>query len=339
MPWGETDGRKVQLFTLVNQKGDSVSITSYGGTLVSWTSADRSGVRSSILAGPSTLEQFLSRPPYFGAIIGRYGNRIGGASFTLDGKKYTLPANDGPNTLHGGIKGFDKMVWDAAIPDSTRPSVTFSMVSADGDQGFPGNLKVSVRYTLTDENEIRINYEAVTDKATPVNLTNHAYFNLTGDVKNLVLDHSLTINADSYTPVSATLIPTGVIAPVEGTPFDFRAAHKIGERIEQVKGGYDHNWVLNSKGGKLVKVAELTDAASGRKLEVMTTEPGIQFYSGNFLDGKFKTAAGSLITKHSALCLETQHFPDSPNKPGFPNTILQPGQTYQSETVYRLSVQ
>ncbi|RYY53752.1 MAG: galactose mutarotase [Chitinophagaceae bacterium] len=336
--WGTADEQPVKLFTLSNSKGDTVTITNYGATLVSWSSADRNGNHSSVLAGPAALDGFLQKPPYFGAIIGRYGNRIGKAGFTLGGTKYTLPANDGPNTLHGGVKGFDKVVWTAEVPDSNHAEIRFSYMSPDGDQGFPGKLSVIVIYTLTNDNEVKIRYEATTDKPTPVNLTNHAYFNLSGNADNLILTHQLMVDAERYTPVDAQLIPTGQLAPVQSTPFDFRKAETIGARIAQVNGGYDHNWVLNKWDGKLRKIAELTDSISGRLLEVSTTEPGIQFYSGNFLDGKFITADGKAINKHSALCLETQHFPDSPNKPAFPSTILEPGQTYRSETVYRLSV-
>jgi aldose 1-epimerase len=271
-------------------------------------------------------------------LIGRYGNRIGNARFTLDGQTYTLAANDGKNHLHGGNKGYDKVVWDAAFSDSI-PAVTLSYLSKDGEEGYPGNLKIAVTYTLTDDNELLIDYNAETDKATPVNLTNHCYFNLTGDVKNTILDHSLQIDADNYTPVDATLIPTGEIKSVKGTPFDFTKAEKIGARIGQVPGGYDHNYVLNRKDSSLQLVATLSDSISGRKMEVYTVEPGLQFYSGNFLDGTFKTPDGTPINKHTALCLETQHYPDSPNKPNFPSTIIKPDQKYHTVTKYKVSVE
>lgn len=336
--WGQVDGKAVNLYTLTNKNGVQVKITNYGGTVTSWIVPDKNGKQSSIVIGFDSLQGYLQKPPYFGALIGRYGNRIGNAKFTLDGKNFTLAANDGKNHLHGGNKGFDKVVWDATFSDSI-PALTLNYLSKDGEEGYPGNLKVSVTYTLTDDNELTIDYNAETDKATPVNLTNHCYFNLTGDVKNTILDHTLQIDADNYTPVDATLIPTGEIKPVKGTPFDFTQPTKIGARIDQVPGGYDHNFVLNKKDSSLHLVATLADSTSGRKMEVYTVEPGLQFYSGNFLDGTFKLADGTPINKHTALCLETQHFPDSPNKPKFPSTILQPGQKYHTVTKYKVSVE
>lgn len=336
--WGSTDGKDVALYTLTNSKGTEVKITNYGGIVTSWTVPDKAGNRSSIVVGFDSLSGYLAKPPYFGALIGRYGNRIAKGKFTLNGTTYTLATNNGANHLHGGNKGFDKVVWDASIPDSSKPSLQLTYVSKDGEEGYPGNLTVTVHYTLTDDDELKIEYDATTDKATPVNLTNHSYFNLTGTTANTILDHTLQIDADNYTPVDTTLIPTGEIKPVKGTPFDFTKAEKIGARIDSVKGGYDHNFVLNKKGTSLEKVATLEEAASGRKLEVWTTEPGLQFYSGNFLDGQFTDASGKPIILHSALCLETQHFPDSPNEPKFPSTILQPGQKYHTETVYKVSV-
>jgi aldose 1-epimerase len=288
--------------------------------------------------GFDSLNQYLQKPPYFGALIGRYGNRIANAKFTLDGTTYHLAANDGKNTLHGGLKGFDKVVWDATIPNDSVPSLTLKYLSKDGEEGFPGNLNVTVNYTLTNDNELKIEYNAVTDKPTPVNLTNHTYFNLSGDVNNTILDESLMIDADKYTPVDSTLIPTGKITAVKGTPYDFTSSKKIGQDIGQVKGGYDFNWVLNRKDSSLQKVAVLTDSISGRSLEVYTTQPGLQFYTGNFLDGKFINRDGKPIKQHAALCLETQHFPDSPNEPGFPSTILRPGEKYHSVTVYKVVV-
>ncbi|THU36075.1 galactose mutarotase [Niastella caeni] len=336
--WGETDGKKVQLFTLTNKNGVTVGITNYGGIVTSWVTPDKNGNKSSVVVGMDSLSEYLKKPPYFGAIIGRYGNRIGDAKFTLDGKPYTLAANNGKNNLHGGNKGFDKVVWDATPSADSTPALTLSYLSKDGEEGFPGNLKVTVVYTLTDDNELNIDYTAETDKATPVNLTNHSYFNLTGSTENTILNHSLMINADHYTPVDTGLIPTGEIKAVKGTPFDFTKAEIIGSRIDAVPGGYDHNFVLNRKDSSMQLVAVLSDSVSGRKLEVFTTEPGIQFYSGNFLNGAF-VSGGKPVNLRTALCLETQHFPDSPNKPKFPSTILQPGQKYHTVTTYKISVQ
>ncbi|MEP7320168.1 MAG: aldose epimerase family protein [Panacibacter sp.] len=336
--WGEFDSSKVYLYTLSNNKGTEVKITNYGGIVTSFVTADKNGNKSSIVVGFDSLGGYLAKPPYFGALIGRYGNRIGDAKFTLDGTTYTLAANNGKNHLHGGLKGFDKVVWDATVMNDTVPSLTLSYLSKDGEEGYPGNLKVTVVYTLTDDNELKIEYNAETDKATPVNLTNHSYFNLTGDVNNTILNHTLMIDADNYTPVDTTLIPTGEIKSVKGTPFDFTAAKAIGKEIDAVQGGYDHNWVLNSKGGSLQKVAVLSDSVSGRSVEVYTTESGLQFYTGNFLDGTFINRDGKHINLHTAMCMETQHFPDSPNKPDFPSTILKPGEKYHSETVYKVVV-
>lgn len=336
--WGETDGKKVFLYTLTNKNGMQVKISNYGGTVTSWMATDKSGKKSSIVLGFDSLSGYLAKPPYFGALIGRYGNRIGKGMFKIDTATYKLATNNGENHLHGGNKGFDKVVWDATPAADSSASLTLNYLSKDGEEGYPGNLKVTVVYTLTDNDELQIEYNAETDKATPVNLTNHSYFNLTGDVSNTILDHSLQINADKYTPVDKGLIPTGELKDVKGTPFDFLQPHKIGERIASVEGGYDHNFVLNKKGTDLELAATLTDSVSGRKLEVYTMEPGLQFYSGNFLDGTFKTSDGKPITVHSALCLETQHFPDSPNKPDFPSTIVKPGEKYHTVTKYKLSV-
>ncbi len=336
--WGSVDSNKVYLFTLTNKKGTQVKITNYGGIVTSFIAEDKSGNKSSIVVGFDSLGSYLRKPPYFGALIGRYGNRIGDATFVLDGEKYTLAANNGKNSLHGGLKGFDKVVWDSGVINDSIPSLSLNYNSKDGEEGFPGNLKVNVQYTLTDDNELKIEYNAETDKATPVNLTNHSYFNLTGDVSNTILNQTLTIDADNYTPVDSTLIPTGEIKPVKGTPFDFTKPKRIGKDIDQVKGGYDHNWVLNSHEGSLQKVAILADSASGRTLEVYTTEPGLQFYTGNFLDGQFLNHDGKPVKQHTALCLETQHFPDSPNKSNFPSTILRPGEKYHTVTAYKLSI-
>jgi aldose 1-epimerase len=336
--WGELDSKKVYLFTLTNTKGTEVKITNYGGIVTSFLTADKAGSKSNIVIGFDSLNNYLQMPGYFGALIGRYGNRIGNAKFMLDGKEYKLAANNGKNTLHGGLKGFDKVVWDATVKNDSLPSLTLNYVSKDGEEGYPGNLKVTVHYTLTKDNELKIVYDAETDKATPVNLTNHSYFNLSGDVSNTILNHIIMIDADNFTPVDSTLIPTGEIKEVQGTAFDFTTLKAIGKDMNSVKGGYDHNWVLNKLDTSLRKVAVVSDSASGRSLEVYTTEPGLQFYTGNFLDGKFTNRDGKAINQHTALCLETQHFPDSPNKPGFPSTILKPGEKYHSVTVYKVVV-
>ena len=336
--WGTVDGKNVYLYTLVNDNGDTVTITNYGGTVTSFVTPDKNGKFSSVIIGFDSLAPYLQHPPYFGALIGRYGNRIGNAKFTLDGTVYHLAANDGKNTLHGGIKGFDKVVWDASIPNDTVPSLILKYLSKDGEEGFPGNLNVTVQYILTNDGGLKIEYNAETDKATPVNLTNHSYFNLSGDVSNSILDETLMIRADNYTPVDSTLIPTGEIKSVKGTPFDFTTPKKIGKDFAEVKGGYDHNFVLNRKDSTIEKVASLSDSISGRTMDVYTTQPGLQFYTGNFLDGTFKNRGNQPLTIHSALALETQHFPDSPNKLNFPTTILKPGEIYHQVTIYRVSV-
>ena len=342
--WGEFDGKKVSLFTLTNKNGTEVKITNYGATVTSWVTADKGGNKSNVVLGFDSLSGYLQKPsvPYFGAVVGRYGNRIGKAQFSIDGNTYKLAANNGANNLHGGNKGFDKVVWDATPSADNTQSVTLNYLSKDGEEGFPGNLKTTVKYTLTDDNELLIQYDAETDKATPVNLTNHSYFNLTGDVSNTILDHTVWIDADRFTPVDAGLIPTGELKSVKGTPFDFTTPHKIGERIKSVPGGapggYDHNWVLNNQANSLKLVAWATDSLSGRKLEVFTTEPGLQFYTGNFLNGSIKNRDGKSIPKNAAFCMETQHYPDSPNKPEFPSTILKPGDKYHTETKYKISV-
>jgi aldose 1-epimerase len=339
IPWGKTpDGDSVELYTLSNVKGAEARITNYGGIVVSLKVPDRSGTMSDVVAGFDNLEGYLKPPPYFGAIIGRYGNRIGGARFSLNGMEYTLAKNDGANHLHGGIRGFDKRVWRAK-PVSPQ-SLELTYLSKDGEEGYPGNLSVTVVYTLTDANELKIEYSASTDKDTVVNLTNHSYFNLAGDGD--ILGHQLIINADRFTPVDRGLIPTGELKSVAGTPFDFRVAKAIGERIEQKDEqlsfgrGYDHNWVLNRTGTGLESAAKVTDPKSGRVLEIFTTEPGLQFYTGNFLDGSLQ-GKGRVYTRRSAFCMETQHFPNSPNEPSFPSTILKPGGTYKTTTVFRFS--
>jgi aldose 1-epimerase len=344
-PFGSLpDGTGLELFTLRNASGMEVSVTNYGGIITALQVPDRNGKLGDITLGYDSIEGYLKSSPYFGAIIGRYGNRIGKAQFKLDGKTYKLPANDGPNTLHGGLKGFDKVVWQAEPFERTgERGIVFSYVSPDGEEGFPGTLTTRVTYTLTDKNELAFDYHATTDKTTVVNLTQHAYFNLAGDGAGDVLGHELTIPADRFTPVDATLIPTGEQASVEGTPFDFRTQTAIGARIgsddEQVKRGkgYDHNFVLNRSGDGLVLAARVEEPKSGRVMEVHTTEPGVQFYSGNFLDGSITGKGGHVYNLRNGFCLETQHFPDSPNKPKFPSTTLQPGQEYKSRTVYTFS--
>ncbi|MFT3680234.1 MAG: aldose epimerase family protein [Ferruginibacter sp.] len=335
--WGEADGKKVYLYTLTNKNGEQVKISNYGGTVTAWTSADKHGNKSSIVLGFDSLSGYLAKPPFFGAVIGRYGNRIAKGSFKIDTAAYTLVKNNGENHLHGGNKGYDKVVWDAAAAADSSASLVLTYLSKDGEEGYPGNLNVTVKYTLTDDNELLIDYTAKTDKPTIVNLTNHSYFNLTGDAAKNILDHTLQVNADKYTPVDKGLIPTGELKDVKGTPFDFSEPHKIGERIGKVEGGYDHNFVLSRKTKELELVATLADSVSGRSLQVYTTEPGLQFYSGNFLDGSIKTSDGKAINKYAALCLETQHFPDSPNKPAFPSTLLKPGEEYHTVTKYKIT--
>ncbi|PPK86147.1 aldose 1-epimerase [Neolewinella xylanilytica] len=338
--FGTAPEGEARLFTLTNATGMEVDITNYGGIVTSIRVPDREGNIADVALGFPTLEGYLGEDPYFGALIGRFGNRIANATFQLEGESYELPANDGPNTLHGGPGGFHTKIWNAT-PTEDGNGVELQRTSPDGEEGFPGNLDVTVRYTLTDDNELRIEYTATSDQATPVNLTNHSYFNLSGE--GSILDHVLTIDADAFTPVNNTLIPTGELRAVEGTPFDFREPTPIGERIEADNEqlgfgqGYDHNWVLNSGGGGLASVATLYDPSSGRVMEVLTTEPGLQFYSGNFLDGSLTGKDGINYELRTGLCLETQHFPDSPNQPEFPSTTLEPGDTYSSETVYRFS--
>jgi aldose 1-epimerase len=339
--FGKThDGTTVEQYVLRNRSGVVAKLITYGATLSDLVVPDASGSNASIVLGFDSLDGYLADEPYLGATIGRVGNRIAGGTFELNGQSYKLAANNGPNHLHGGLKGFDKVVWKAEPHEGSDPSVTFSYASRDGEEGYPGNLSVRVTYTLTANNEIRLDYWATTDKATPVNLTNHSYFNLAGESSGTILDHELMIAADEFTPVDATLIPTGQIVPVRGTPMDFTTPTRIGARIDQVPGappgGYDHNYVLRPH-SSLALAARLRDPKSGRAMEVLTTEPGVQFYSGNFLDGKIKGRSGTPYVKHAALCLETQHFPDSVHHPNFPTTILQPGQTFTSQTVYRFT--
>jgi aldose 1-epimerase len=336
--WGEADGKAVYLYTLLNNAGDQVAITNYGGIVVSWHTMDKAGKPSNIVLGFDNLKSYRDKSPLYGAVVGRYANRIANAQFAVNGTTYKLAANNGKNHIHGGTKGFDKQVWDAKAANDGTASVTLTYRSPDGEEGYPGNLLTTVTYTLSDSNELQIAYSAQTDKATPVNLTNHTYFNLAGDVNHTTLNHVLQLKASRFTPADESKIPTGEIAPVAGTPLDFRQPHPIGERIAQVPGGYDHNYVLDDTGTALKHIATLTDSISGRKMDVYTTEPGVQLYTGNFLDGSIKTPDGKPVNKHAGLCLETQHFPDSPNQPGFPTTLLQPSAVYRSTTVYKVSV-
>lgn len=346
--WGKTsDGEPVTLYTLTNPSGASVAIATWGATVVSIRVPDRSGTPGEVTLGFESVDGYLKPHPYFGVIVGRYGNRIGGAQFTLDGQTYTLAKNDGENSLHGGLRGFDKRVWKAREVESPDgPSVALTYVSPDGEEGYPGTLTSTVTYTWTADNALRIAYHATTDKPTVLNLTNHAYFNLAGPGSGTVLDHRLTIHADRFTPVDKGLIPTGELRPVAGTPFDFRTSQRIGERIDNLQdqqivfgGGYDHNFVLNGEAGALRMAARVAEPTSGRVLEVHTTEPGVQFYSGNFLDGSVTGRNGAAYQKRTGFCLETQHFPDSPNKPDFPSVVLRPGDTYETTTEYRFSVE
>ena len=341
--FGEVEGEEVTLYTLTNESGSKVGIINYGGIVVSLHVPDRDGNLGDVVLGFDDLEVYVADTPYFGAIIGRYGNRIAGASFKINDTSYSLPVNNGPNSLHGGIKGFDKVVWDSVSTDQ-QDGVVLTYVSADGEEGYPGNLTSQVTYIWTDANELQIYYEATTDKPTVINLTNHSYFNLLDAGMSPILDHEMLLNADNYTPVNENLIPTGLIVPVEGTPFDFRSPVAIEARIadenEQLEFGigYDHNFVINRMTDDLVLAAIVHEPQSGRVMEVLTTEPGVQFYTGNFLDGHLVGKEGTSYGQRHAFCLETQHYPDSPNQPDFPTTQLNPGETYTSQTVYRFSV-
>ena len=338
------DGTPVDLYTLANANGVEMKVMTYGGIVISLKTPDRHGKLEDIVLGYDNLQGYLDKTPYFGALIGRYGNRIGKGQFTLNGKTYQLPKNDGENTLHGGIKGFDKVVWTAKplnVKDGAALELTY--VSKDGEEGFPGNLSVRVVYTLNNKNEWRIDYTATTDKDTVVNLTQHSYFNLAAGGAANNLGHEIYLNADRFTPVDKGLIPTGELRAVKGTPMDFTKPMTIGAHIDdayeqlQLAGGYDHNWVLNKKGSALTMAARVYEPTTGRVMEVSTTEPGTQFYAGNFLDGTITGKGGKVYVKRYGFCLETQHFPDSPNKPSFPSTVLKPGQKYATTTVYKFS--
>ncbi len=336
----------VDLYTMTNSSGIEVHAMNYGGIIVSMRVPDNKGMTADVALGFDTLDGYLNNKPYFGAIIGRYGNRIANGKFTLDGTEYQLARNDSPNSLHGGIKGFDKVLWHGEhFGNNQGLGVTFTYTSKDGEEGYPGNLETKVTYTLTDENALQIEYEAVTDKATPVNLTNHSYFNLAGEGAGNILKHQLMLNAERFTPVDGTLIPTGEFRPVARTPFDYTKPATIGSQIDAddkqlaVAHGYDHNFVLNRKHSGLELAGRIHELKTGRVLKVYTTEPGVQFYTGNFLDGTVAGKHGHAYDKHAAFCVETQHFPDSPNHPNFPSTILMPGQTYYSRTVYKFSTE
>jgi aldose 1-epimerase len=337
------DGTAISLYTVTNGKGMEARIITYGGILVSLKTPDRKGALDDVVLGHDTLADYLAdTKTYFGALIGRYANRIGHAQFTLDGVTYKLPQNDGGNSLHGGVKGFDKRVWTGKeVPGGVE--LTYN--SKAGEEGYPGNLKAVVTYKVTDDNRLQIHYTATTDRDTVVNLTNHSYWNLKGDGDILggILDNLVTINSDKYTPIDAGLIPTGELKPVEGTPFDFRKPTTPGARINQsdpqlkLGKGYDHNWVLNKSGNGLGLAARVEETSTGRVMEVYTDQPGIQFYTGNFLDGTVKGKGGKIANFRSALCLETQHYPDTPNKPSFPSAFLKPGQKYDTTTEFRFS--
>jgi aldose 1-epimerase len=335
------DGKQTQLFYLKNG-GIEAAVTNYGAKLVSLLVPDSAGNRLDVNIGFDDLTQYFNvKDAYYGATVGRYANRIAFGQFSLNGKEYKLATNNGPNHLHGGVKGFDDVVWDAEQKDET--TVSFTYFSKDGEEGYPGNMQVRITFHLTTNNELQLHFEADTDQTTVINLTNHAYFNLNGQGSGMILDHLLQVNADHYTPIDETSIPYGTIDPVEGTPFDFRQPTTIGARInddhEQLKNGsgYDHNFVLNKDNSGLTFAAAAIGDKSGIRMEVYTTEPGMQLYSGNFMKGKNKLANGAADEKRTAFCLETQHFPDSPNKPNFPTTILNPGEKFDSQTIFRFT--
>jgi aldose 1-epimerase len=336
--WGKVDNKDVFLYTLKNNNGIVVKITNYGGIVTSILIPDKNGKMGDITLGYDNLKGYQTATPYFGALVGRYANRIAKGTFKLDNKVYKLAINNGNNSLHGGLKGFDKVVWDAKeINDSTGVGLILTYLSKDGEEGYPGNVSVMVTYLLDSSNKVKLTIEAQTDKPTPVNLCNHTYFNLREADTN-VLGHRIMINSDYYTPVNDELIPTGEQLPVKGTPMDFKDFHSIGERIDKVKGGYDHNYMIIRKDNELSLAAVIEDPISGRKVSVFTTQPGVQFYTGNFLDGTITGKEGKVYKQHFGLCLETQHFPDSPNQPSFPNTILRPGEKFQEVTLYKFEV-
>ena len=340
-PFGEVDGKAITLYTLHNAKGAEAKIMNYGGLVQSLSMPDRAGKFDDIVLGYDNLAGYLKDTPYFGALVGRYGNRIGGGKFTLDGQTYTLATNNGPNSLHGGLKGFDKVVWN--VVKATANSLELQYTSKDGEEGFPGNLKVTAVYTLTDDNALRLNFTSTTDKPTVLNLTHHSYFNLAGQGNGDILGHEVYINSDKTTPVDKVLITTGEFAPVDGTPFDFRKPTAIGARVNdpdpqlQYGPGYDHNWVITKPAGQLGLMARVYEPKTGRVLEVSSDEPGLQFYVGNFLDGTITGKSGKVYQRRTAFCMEPQHFPDSPNKPNFPSVVLRPGQTFKNTIIYKFS--
>jgi len=340
LSFGKTrEGTPVDLYVLANAHGMKAKIMTYGAIITELHAPDRDGKLDDVVLGFDNLEDYLKGHPFFGAIAGRVANRIAKGRFTLDGKEYKLATNNGPNALHGGLKGFDKAVWQAVV-STNGDAVKLTYVSKDGEEGYPGTLKAALTYQLTNENELKIHYEATTDKATPVNLSNHTYFDLEGAKAGDILGHELMIAADKYTPVDDTLIPTGEIKAVKGTPLDFTTPTPIGARIEQMKGnpsGYDHNFVLRGGGKSLALAVRAYEPKTGRVMEMYTTEPGVQFYTGNFLDGSQKGVGGVVYQKHHGFCLEAQHFPDSVNHPNFPSIILRPGETYRQTTVYKFS--
>ena len=345
-PFGKLpDGQRADLYTLTNRNGAVATISNYGGIVTSLTMPDRNGKLGDVVLGFNSLEKYLKDSPYFGCLVGRYGNRIAKGRFTLDGQNYQLATNNIGNALHGGLKGFDKVLWQAEPKVTAQgPSLKLTYVSKDGEEGYPGNLKVAATYTLTNKNELKLVYRATTDKDTVVNLTHHSYFNLAGQGNGTILEHVVTLDASRYTPVDKTLIPTGKVATVKGTPFDFLKPTPIGARIDakddQLKfaGGYDHNFVADKLiPGTLTRVAKVEDPKTGRVMEVFTTEPAVQFYAGNFLDGTLKGKGGKVYAHRGGFCLEPQHYPDSPNHPNFPSTVLKPGETYKNTIVYRFS--
>ncbi len=344
-PWGKTpDGATVDLFTLRNARGAEATITTYGGIVVTLLMPDRNGKMGDVVLGYDNLQGYIDKTPYFGCLVGRYGNRIGNAQFTLDGTTYTLAKNDGPNSLHGGVKGFDKVVWSGrAVESKDGAALELTYLSKDGEEGFPGNLQVTAVYTLTNNNELKLDFSATTDKPTVCNLTHHSYFNLRGQGDGDILGHELMIHASRITPIDKTLITTGEYMPVEGTPFDFRKPTAIGSRINepdtqlQYGPGYDHNWVIDKPAGQLGVQATVYEASTGRVLDVLSDEPGLQFYSGNFLDGTITGKGGVVYQQRTGFCLEPQHYPDSPNKPQFPSVVLSPGEVYQNTIIYRFS--
>jgi aldose 1-epimerase len=347
-PWGEVEGEEVMLYTLTNANGMEVKVTNYGGIITSVLVPDRDGTMENVTLGFTNLDEYVEGHPYFGNITGRYANRIARGTFDIDDENFYLALNNGPNTLHGGEKGFDKQVWAGEeVSGEGEVGVKMSRVSPDMEEGYPGNLDVEVTYTLTDNDEIRIDYHATTDEPTHVNLTNHAYWNLAGEGSGSAESHELTLMASNYTPVDENLIPTGEIAPVAGTPLDFTTPHPIGERVRDdfeqllLGRGYDHNFVLDRSSpddSSLIVAARVVEPESGRTLEISTTEPGIQFYSGNFLDATEVGGAGKMYRQGDGFALETQHYPDSPNHPEFPSTLLEPDEEFNSTTIYAFSV-